>query len=109
MMLAFVWPTADKSLTLMALALCALLILSPTDHRLAVLTLSRRWARIFSGSAGHDARVLDVLYSTDPAAVCSAGHGMAALSVLASGLARQAISGQAAHSRPAIAGEVKQL
>ena len=38
LMLAFVWPTANKSLTLMALTLCALLILTPTDHRLAVLT-----------------------------------------------------------------------
>jgi hypothetical protein len=38
MLLAFVWPTLDKSLTLGALALCALLILSPTDHRGAVLT-----------------------------------------------------------------------
>ena len=38
LMLAFVWPTADKSLTLLALMLCALLILTPTDYRLAVLT-----------------------------------------------------------------------
>ncbi|MBM4422939.1 MAG: hypothetical protein FJ030_06040 [Chloroflexi bacterium] len=38
LMLRFVWPTLDKSLTLAALALCALLILSPTDHRAAVLT-----------------------------------------------------------------------
>jgi hypothetical protein len=38
LMLVFVWPTAAKSLTLMALALCALLISTPTDHRLAVLT-----------------------------------------------------------------------
>lgn len=38
LMLAFVWPTLDKSLTLGALALCALLILSPTDTRTAVLT-----------------------------------------------------------------------
>jgi hypothetical protein len=38
MMLAFVWPTLDKSLTLGALALCALLIVSPTDYRGAVLT-----------------------------------------------------------------------
>ena len=38
LMLVFVWPTAGKSLTLMALGLCALLILTPTDHRLAVLT-----------------------------------------------------------------------
>jgi hypothetical protein len=38
LMLAFVWPTMDKSLTAMALLLCGLLILSPTDHRVAVLT-----------------------------------------------------------------------
>jgi len=38
LMLAFVWPTANKSLTLMALVLCAVLIATPTDHRLATLT-----------------------------------------------------------------------
>jgi hypothetical protein len=38
LMLAFVWPTVDKSLTVMALLLCGLLILSPTDHRVAFLT-----------------------------------------------------------------------
>jgi hypothetical protein len=38
LMLLFVAPTFDKSLTLMAILLCALLILSPTDYRWAVLT-----------------------------------------------------------------------
>ncbi len=38
LMLPFVWPTLDKSLTLLALAACALITLTPTDHRLAVLT-----------------------------------------------------------------------
>src|SRR5690606_33835341 len=38
LMLWFVWPTLDKSFTLMALVLCALLIGTPTNHRLAVLT-----------------------------------------------------------------------
>lgn len=38
LMLIFVVPTLDKSLTIMALLLCALLILSPTDHRMATLT-----------------------------------------------------------------------
>ena len=37
LMLVFVWPAADKSLTVMALLLSAFLILTPTDHRLAVL------------------------------------------------------------------------
>jgi hypothetical protein len=38
LMLVFVWPTLDKSLTVMALILCALLTLTPTDQQLAVLT-----------------------------------------------------------------------
>jgi len=38
LMLWFVWPTVDRSLTVMALLLCAFLILTPTDHRRAVLT-----------------------------------------------------------------------
>ncbi len=38
LMLSFVWPTADKSLTIMALILVGFLTLTPTDHRVAVLT-----------------------------------------------------------------------
>lgn len=40
LMLSFVWPTLNKSFTLMALGLCALLILTPTDHRAAALTFA---------------------------------------------------------------------
>ena len=40
LMLVFVWPTVNKSLTLASLALCALLILTPADHRLALLTFA---------------------------------------------------------------------
>jgi len=40
LMIGFVAPTFDKSFTLMALLLCAILILTPTDHRLAVLTFA---------------------------------------------------------------------
>ena len=38
LMLSFVRPTLDKSLTLCALGLVTFLILTPTDHRIAVLT-----------------------------------------------------------------------
>lgn len=38
LMLAFVSPTFDKSFTWLALILCVLLILTPTDHRFALLT-----------------------------------------------------------------------
>ncbi len=40
LMLVFVAPTFDKSLTLAALFLVAFLILTPTDHRLALLTFA---------------------------------------------------------------------
>jgi hypothetical protein len=38
LMLAFVWPTIDKSLTIMALILVGFLTLTPNDYRVAVLT-----------------------------------------------------------------------
>lgn len=38
LMLVFVWPTLDKSFTILALTLCTLMILTPTDYRLSVLT-----------------------------------------------------------------------
>ncbi|MBN1921855.1 MAG: hypothetical protein JW892_11455, partial [Anaerolineae bacterium] len=38
LMLVFIWPTLDKSLTALALAACALMILSPINARLALLT-----------------------------------------------------------------------
>ena len=40
LMLGFVWPTLDKSLTQAALLLCALLIISPGDRRGALLTFA---------------------------------------------------------------------
>jgi hypothetical protein len=39
-MLSFVWPTLDKSLTLSALVLCAFLLLTPLDSRAMVLTFT---------------------------------------------------------------------
>ena len=40
LMLSFVWPTLDKSFTVLTLILVALLILTPTDYRIAVLTFA---------------------------------------------------------------------
>ena len=40
LMLWFVWPTLDKSFTILSLTLVGLLIVSHTDHRLAVLTFA---------------------------------------------------------------------
>jgi hypothetical protein len=38
LMFSFVWPTLDKSFTILAIILVTLLILTPTDYRIAVLT-----------------------------------------------------------------------
>jgi len=38
LMVLFIWPTLDKSLTIMAVILVSFLILTPTDHRIALLT-----------------------------------------------------------------------
>lgn len=40
LMLSFIWPTASDSLSIMALLFTALLILTPTDHRQAVITFT---------------------------------------------------------------------
>ncbi len=40
LMLSFVWQTLDKSFTILALILVALLTLTPTNHRVAVLTFA---------------------------------------------------------------------
>jgi hypothetical protein len=40
LMVYFVWPTIDKPLTVAALLLCGLLILSPTNRRLGVMTFA---------------------------------------------------------------------
>lgn len=40
LMLGFVWPTLDKSLTWFALLLCVVLLFTPTDYCLAVLTFT---------------------------------------------------------------------
>ena len=40
LMVYFVWPTADKSLTVMAMILCFFLVLTPTNYRLAFLNFA---------------------------------------------------------------------
>ena len=87
MMLAFVWPTADKSLTLMALALCALLILSPTDHRLAVLTfIAGAGLGYFLERWGTTRECWTYYTRQTPPLFAVLAHGMAALAFWRAGL-----------------------
>jgi hypothetical protein len=90
LMLTFVWPTANQSFTWVALALCALLIATPTDHRLATLTfIASAGLGYFLERWGNDERMLDVLYSTNPAPLCRDGAWHGGRRVLARGIAGQ--------------------
>jgi hypothetical protein len=86
-MLTFVWPTADKSLTLMALALCALFILSPTDHRMAVLTfIAGAGLGYFLERWGTTRECWTYYTRQTPPLFAVLAHGMAALAFWRAGL-----------------------
>ena len=86
-MLAFIWPTADKSLTLMALALCALLIFSPTDHRMAVLTFIAGSALGYFLERWGTTRECWTYYTRQtPPLFAVLAHGMAAVAFWRAGL-----------------------
>ncbi len=77
-MLAFVAPTFDKSYTWLSLILCGLLILTPTDHRMAFLTfLAGAGTGLLPRTMGHHPRMLDILHLPETAILRSTGawHG----------------------------------
>jgi hypothetical protein len=87
LMLAFVWPTLDKSLTLAALLLCALLSAAPKDHGAALL--------IFAAGAGlgyflelwGTTRACWIYYTGEtPPLFAVLAHGMAAVAFWRTGL-----------------------
>jgi hypothetical protein len=80
LMLIFVWPTLDKSLTLGALALCALLILSPGDHRGAFLTFAAGTGLGYFLELWGTTRACWVYYThATPPLFAVVAHGMAAV------------------------------
>lgn len=80
LMLAFVWPTLDKSLTLAALALCALLIATPTDHGAAVLTFVAGSALGYFLELWGTTRECWIYYTGEtPPLFAVLAHGMAAV------------------------------
>jgi hypothetical protein len=87
LMLAFVWPTLDKSLTLSALALCALLILTPTDHRGAVLTFAAGAGLGYFLERWGTTRECWIYYTRQtPPLFAVLAHGMAAVAFWRAGL-----------------------
>jgi hypothetical protein len=93
LMLAFVWPTLDKSLTLAALALCALLIFSPTDHRAAVLTFVAGAGLGYFLERWGTTRECWTYYTRElPPVFAVLAHGMAAVAFWRSGLLVQRLT-----------------
>ncbi len=87
LMLAFVGPTLDKSLTQMALLLCVLLIASPTDYRLAVLTFAAGTGLGYFLERWGTTRLCWTYYTQQtPPLFAVLAHGMAALAFWRTGL-----------------------
>ncbi len=87
LMLAFVGPTLDKSLTQMALLLCVLLIASPTDYRLAALTFAAGTGLGYFLERWGTTRLCWTYYTQEtPPLFAVLAHGMAALAFWRTGL-----------------------
>lgn len=87
LMLVFVWPTVDKSLTFMSLLLCAFLILTPTDHRVAALTFIAGTSLGYFLERWGTTRLCWIYYTRQtPPLFAVLAHGMAAVAFWRAGL-----------------------
>ena len=87
LMLAFVWPTIDKSLTVAALLLCAFLIVTPTDHRGALLTFAAGAGLGYFLERWGTTRECWIYYTRQtPPLFAVLAHGMAAVAFWRAGL-----------------------
>jgi hypothetical protein len=90
LMVVFVWPTLDKSLTIAALALCALLIATPTDYRGAVLTFVAGAGLGYFLELWGTTRLCWTYYTLEmPPTFAVLAHGMAAVAFWRVGLVAQ--------------------
>jgi hypothetical protein len=92
LMLYFVWPTLNKSFTLIALGLCAALILTPTDHRGAVLTFAAGTGLGYFLERWGTTRECWTYYTREtPPLFAVVAHGMAAVAFWRTGLLMKTI------------------
>jgi hypothetical protein len=86
--LVFVAPTFDKSYTWLSLLLCALLILTPSDHRMAVLTFTAGTGLGYFLELWGTTRECWTYYTYQtPPLFAVLAHGMAAVAFWRTGLA----------------------
>jgi hypothetical protein len=97
LMLYFVAPTFNKSYTIMALLLCALLIVTPTDHRMAVLTfLAGAGIGYFLELWGTTRQCWTYYTYQTPPLFAVLAHGMAAVAFWRAGLMVKLVWGKLA-------------
>jgi hypothetical protein len=92
LMLYFVAPTLDKSFTWAALGLCAVLTLTPTDHRMAVLTFAAGSGLGYFLELWGTTRQCWTYYTLQtPPLFAVLAHGMAAVAFWRAGLVVEAL------------------
>lgn len=95
LMLIFAAPTFDKSFTWIALLLCALIILTPTDHRVAVLTFAAGSGLGYFLERWGTTRQCWTYYTLQtPPLFAVLAHGMAAVAFWRTALLLEAMVGQ---------------
>ena len=101
LMLIFVAPTFDKSYTWLALALCMLLILTPTDHRFALLTFIAGSGLGYYLEVWGTTRECWTYYTNQtPPLFAVLAHGMAAVAFWRAGLMLKMIGEKLGFSKP---------
>jgi hypothetical protein len=101
LMLVFVAPTFDKSFTWLSLALCVLLILTPTDHRFALLTFIAGSGLGYYLELWGTTRECWTYYTMEtPPLFAVLAHGMAAVAFWRAGLMLKMIWGRLGFSKP---------
>lgn len=101
LMLIFIAPTFDKSYTWLALALCMLLILTPTDHRFALLTFIAGSGLGYYLELWGTTRECWTYYTNQtPPLFAVLAHGMAAVAFWRAGLMLKMIGGRLGFSKP---------
>ena len=101
LMLIFVSPTFDKSYTWLALILCILLIVTPTDHRFALLTFIAGAGLGYYLELWGTTRECWTYYTNEtPPFFAVLAHGMAAVAFWRAGLLVKMIWGRFGFSKP---------
>jgi hypothetical protein len=104
-MLIFIAPTVDKSFTWLALILCILLILTPTDHRTALLTFIAGSGLGYYLELWGTTRECWTYYTFQtPPLFAVLAHGMAAVAFWRAGLVLKTLWGRFGFSKPRQAG-----